>query len=267
MIRLRLGIAILALFISACSTQTANKESTGERVQEKTEIIQDTQPTKTPDMNTKASDLQTTQSKVQKTPTPNSDEVNNNRLQLLKEIRNDLAKNLSNEVNHLKHRMKTVNEAFDPLILSQLTDSMDEIKIKSDIEALHNLKAQIQQETAQLEQRIKQRKTSPEKADLIQIYLSESTVTDKDKTYKTLPLVGEWTRGESRTIHVKDRQLFSSQFSEDIIISFSEEYALMINEEKIMQVDLHTTKKGSPFKIKSLDKTADISGQIDYKIK
>jgi len=267
MIRLPLGIAILALFISACSTQTVNTKNTEKEAQEEAEIIQDTHASKALDISSKDSNLQTTQSKEQKAPTPNIDEVNNNRLQLLKDIRNDLAKNISNEVNHLKYRITTANEAFDTHILSQLTDSMDEIKIKSDIEALHDLKAQIQQETTQLEQRIKQRKTSPEKADLIQVYLSESIVTDKDKTYKTLPLVGEWTRGESRTIHVKDRQLFSSQLSEDIIISFSEEYALIVNEQKIMQVDLNTTKKSAPFRIKSLNKTADISGQIDYKIK
>ncbi|MFT2110028.1 hypothetical protein [Marinomonas sp. 2405UD68-3] len=267
MIRLRLGIAILTLFISACSTQTVNKESTGEGVQEKTEVIQDTQPTKVPVIDTKTTDLQTIQNTVQKIPSPNLDEVNNNRLQLLKDIRNDLASRLSQEIHYLKYRMKATNEAFDTRILSQLTDSMDEVKIKADIEALHDLKAQIKQEMTQLEQRIHQRKTSPEKADLIQIYLSESTVTDKNKTYKTLPLVGEWTRGESRTIHVKDRQLFNSQFSEDIMISFSEEYALIINEQKVMQVDLHSTKKSAPFNIKSLNKEADISGKIDYKIK
>ncbi len=205
--------------------------------------------------------------KTQLTPVSESLETRNNRIQLLKNIRDELTSTLTDNITALKRRTGVGAVVIDTNFLTRHTNDFNEVQIKSEIEALHDLDVQIQREVIQLEQRIAQRKASPQKADLVQIYVAEATIEKADQIYKTLPLVGEWTRGESRTVHIKDRDLFNSQFSENITISFSESYRLIINDQNIMQVDSNTAKKDTLFQIKSLDKTADISGQINYKIK
>jgi len=278
MIMHRLGLATLALLLSACSTTTQvleEKTATTPLPSEMTNTTHqsenhDTLPIQeTPNDQTVSETMTSVKSKTEQAPTEftSNKTLNQNNEQERQNLLNKRAE-LSDSIQFNAKNLTLVTGKSFSIGHSHRFDNQQEITtIQDDIQHLQNLAAAIQREQAQLEKRIETRKLSPNKADLIQVYLSEATVAQGNHSYQTMPLVGEWTRGESRMINIKDKELFNSDSSEKIAISFTEGYQLLINGQSVINVDAKTNKKEANFNVSNDKKSAIITGKIDYKLK
>tara|TARA_R110001606_G_scaffold90524_2_gene202365 strand:+ start:80 stop:871 length:792 start_codon:yes stop_codon:yes gene_type:complete len=119
---------------------------------------------------------------------------------------------------------------------------------------------------ALLNARVEDREKVAMNGDLIRVFLSEATVTNQEMTFKAQPLVGQWVRGESRVIRLKDNFLFESQKSEDLHITFSESYQLVVNGEVISTVNPNKEKNNASFNVSTETKSGNIVGKLDYRI-
>ncbi len=278
MIMHRLGIATLALVLSACSTTTQvleEKATTTSQPKEAASITDISESHKAAPLqeapnNQKAPHTITSVvkkielKKTESVSTPELDQQNEQERQSLLNKRAEVSKNI--RLNAKQLTLDT-GKSFSIGNTHLFDNQQDITKIQDEIKHLRNLEASILLEKAQLKKRIEKRKLAPNKADLIQVYLSQATVTQGNDSYQTLPLVGEWTRGESRVINVKDKQLFNSDSSEKIVISFTEGYNLLINGHSVIQVDPKTNKKEASFSVNNADNSTLITGKIDYKLK
>ncbi|MCZ2720620.1 hypothetical protein O1D97_02915 [Marinomonas sp. 15G1-11] len=267
-----LGLATLVLLISACSStqvleEEKNQTNTPTQVEKNaTNKVINIKTISAPEItnNTDSGKIEI----IQAVDTAiESDSLIESELPELLKIRKNLLTNISNKLDHLTFDTSRLTSLTHLQLANFKKDEHDINKVQANIKQLNELAVAIQHEEDLLKKRIEERKINPKKADLIQVYVSETTVAHSDQTYKTLPLVGEWTRGESRTINVKDQQLFNSQSSEKISISFTENYNLLINGQAVLLVDPSRLKKQADFQVSNIDRNAIITGQIDYKLK
>ena len=119
---------------------------------------------------------------------------------------------------------------------------------------------------AVLNARVDDRQNLAVDGDLIQIFLSEAIVTHNRNKFKAQPLVGQWVRGESRVIRLKDSILFENPKSEDLHITFSETYQLVVNNQTIATVNPHKEKNSASFSVSTHDNQGSIVGKLDYRI-
>lgn len=119
---------------------------------------------------------------------------------------------------------------------------------------------------AVLNARVDDRKRVAINGDLIQIFLSDATVTHHSNTFKAQPLVGRWVRGESRLIRLKDSILFENPKSQDLHITFSETYQLVVNNQTIATVNPHKKKNSARFNVSTHDNQGDIVGKLNYRV-
>jgi len=139
-------------------------------------------------------------------------------------------------------------------------------EIESTMQRIRSYTSKTNTDIASLDSRVADRQKMAVKGDLIRIFLSEATVTHDDSTYKAQPLVGEWVRGETRVIRLKDNILFESPRSEDLLITFSETYQLIVNEEVIATVNPNKEKNSANFSVNTQNNSGSIIGTLDYRI-
>lgn len=138
--------------------------------------------------------------------------------------------------------------------------------IDSATQRLRNYVSKTNTDIALLNARVSDRQEAALDGDLIRIFLSKATVTYDDSTYNAQPLVGEWIRGETRVIRLKDNVLFENTRSEDLLITFSETYQLIVNEDVIATVNPNKEKNNANFNTTTKNELGVIFGELDYSI-
>ncbi|QUX91248.1 hypothetical protein CYL31_07380 [Marinomonas sp. A3A] len=254
----RSGLLLAVLLLSACSMP----------------ILQDPQQTKTekPITQNKATTEQT------KTPKDSVDEIVNT------VVKNDSANKTDavdktddrNLAEQLETQKKLANTNFTelqnrvgnapelPRILA--TKQLSAKEIDSAIQQLRSYISKTNSALASLNARVDDREKMAISGDLIQIFLSDTTVTHNTTTFKAQPLVGQWVRGESRVIRLKDNILFENPKSEDLHITFSESYQLVVNGEVISTVNPNKEKNNASFNVSTYSTKGTIVGKLDYRV-
>lgn len=249
----RTGLLLATLVISACSMP----------------ILQDLPPKKTeksiPQEQKANADAATlannTQIKDNKKPNLNgaTDSAPKNTLvEQLKAQKQVATKNYT----ELKSRVGEATEQPSLRPIEQLNSK----ELNAAIQALRTYISKTSTELASLNARVNERQKIMARGDTIQIFLSEATVSHDNATFKAQPLVGQWVRGESRVIRLKDNILFESPMSEDLQVTFSETYQLIINGEVISIINPNKTKNSASFDVSTHNNTGKIIGKLDYRI-
>lgn len=119
---------------------------------------------------------------------------------------------------------------------------------------------------ALLNARVSERQQLAVKGDLIRVFLSEATITYQDSLFKAQPLVGQWVRGETRVIRLKENILLENPQSEDLHITFSETYQLIVNDKVIGTINPNKEKNDASFTVSTQDKLGAIAGKLDYRV-
>jgi len=252
----RTGLLLATLLLSACSMP----------------ILQESQPTKTEKTIIQDSTVEdTTSTETGKTVNQdNTAEHSSSSEDVVKVAANDqlieqfdtqrqLA--LTNFVE-LKNRAGNAPE----LPRSLPIDKLNSKEIHSGIQQLRTYISKTNTDLAVLNARVDDRQKLASNGDLIQIFLSEATVTHNNNKFKAQPLVGQWVRGESRVIRLKDNILFENPKSEDLHITFSETYQLVVNNRVIATVNPHKEKNSASFNVLTQDDKGAIVGKLDYRI-
>ena len=133
------------------------------------------------------------------------------------------------------------------------------------IQKLRTYNNQVHRQLTAIDERVEQRKKNGAPGDTIQILVSKTKVAMKDSTFKTQPLIGQWVRGESRIIRLKDSLLFNVQHSEDLLITYSESYQLLVNNKIISIIDPNKSKNHASFNVETTENDGSISGTLDYR--
>lgn len=234
----RSGLLLATLFLSACSMP----------------IFQESQSTTT------EKSISNDTIAEQKTQAEDTVAVISND-QLLEQL--DAQKKLAtNNFSELKNRVGSAPDMPKSWVAKE-SDSKD---IRSDIQQFRTYVSKTNTELAVLNARVDDRQKLAVKGDLIQIFLSDATITHNDVTFKAQPLVGQWVRGESRVIRLKDNILFENPKSEDLHITFSETYQLVVNNRIIATVNPHKEKNSASFNVTTFDDAGSIVGKLDYRV-
>ncbi|SBS35259.1 hypothetical protein MSP8887_03828 [Marinomonas spartinae] len=113
---------------------------------------------------------------------------------------------------------------------------------------------------------VEQRKNAPKRGDLLKIFIHKADISLPKGNFMTQPLIGQWVRGESRVIRLKDSILFDTKHSEDIKITYSERYQILVNGQVISVVKPYTDKSTAPFDVNTSEKDGKIKGELDYSV-
>ncbi len=147
------------------------------------------------------------------------------------------------------------------------TINIDDTKdLDSATQALRNYTSKTDTQIALLNSRVINRQQSAAKGDLVRIFLSDTTVIHNDSIFKPQSLVGQWVRGESRVIRLKDNFLFDDPRSEDLKITFSESYQLLVNGKVVATVNPNREKSSAKFEVLTQNASGTIVGKLDYRI-
>ncbi|NVK75081.1 hypothetical protein C0J08_06370 [Marinomonas sp. CT5] len=253
---LRTGLLLATLLLSACSMPFLPKQEHN--------IAQDTTEqklTENTDDTTAAKAEPAVKENSSVTKTELNNENDNNRAKLIEQFaaQKQLAK--ANYIE-LKNRVGKATE----LPRSLTTDSLNSQQINDKIQQLRTYISKTNTELATLNARVEDRQKVAIHGDLIRVFLSETTVKDKESSFKAQPLVGQWVRGESRVIRLKDNFLFENPKSADLKISFSESYQLIVNNQVIATINPNREKNSARFHVATEDTKGKIDGQLDYRI-
>ncbi|BFM51271.1 hypothetical protein THO17_34340 [Marinomonas sp. THO17] len=138
--------------------------------------------------------------------------------------------------------------------------------LQASIQELRTYISQTNTNLAALDARVRERQQQPSKGDLVRFFLSDIIVTDPKGNFKAQPLIGQWIRGESRIIRLKDNFLFDSSHSEDVTITFSERYQILINGEPVMTVSPQREKNTAQFQVPTQALDGSLMGKLDYRL-
>lgn len=238
----RTGLLLATLLLSACSTPI-----TTESTQVKKKQVENTQLTETGNL------------VVQNTPTKDVSVPQKNASHKEALVQLEAQKKLA-EANYaeLKKRIGKVDEL--PAV------NMESANIDSMIQQLRNYTSKTDTDIASLNTRINERQKLAINGDLIHIFLSEATITYKDALFRAQPLVGQWVRGETRVIRLKENILFENSQSEDLHITYSETYLLIVNDKIIGTINPNKEKNSASFTVSTQDNRGTITGKLDYRI-
>lgn len=258
MFTFRAGLLLATLLLSACSMPIFKD-------------LQDKQTENTTSPNTVSAE-QTTPSKptVSNTETVETSVViDSNEVSNAKTSNGDLAEQLAAQkelaktnYSELKNRVGNAPEL--PRTLT--TEPSNQKEISAFIQQLRSYISKTNTAIALLNARVEDREKVAMNGDLIRVFLSEATVTHGKTTFKAQPLVGQWVRGESRVIRLKDNFLFENPKSEDLHITFSESYQLVVNGEVISTINPNKEKNNASFNVSTETKSGNIVGKLDYRI-
>ncbi|NLQ16912.1 hypothetical protein HGG82_04660 [Marinomonas sp. M1K-6] len=198
--------------------------------------------------------------------THQDDATNSTKKTTLIEAKAQLDEQIQRAKSHYEEIQSRTGSAQDRPNLVATTDALTETEIHNQNQQLRHYISKTNTEIAVLNARVDNRQKSPLKGDLIRIFLSEATVNGDKSTFKAQPLVGQWIRGESRVIRLKDNLLFESPLSEDLQITFSEKYQLIINDQVISVINPNKAKNSASFEVPTHSKQGTVVGKLDYRI-
>ena len=144
--------------------------------------------------------------------------------------------------------------------------NIESTNIDSMVQRLRSYTSKTNTDIALLNARVNERQKLAVKGDLIRVFLSEATITHQDSLFKAQPLVGQWIRGETRVIRLKENILFENPQSEDLHITFSENYQLIVNDKIIGTINPNTEKNNASFTVSTQDNLGSIVGKLDYRV-
>lgn len=162
----------------------------------------------------------------------------------------------------LKHRTGSAEKvpSFPP------AETLAENTLNNAIDQLTKYTNNTNQTLAALNKQASERQNIIMNGDLIQVFLSKATVSHGTTKFEAQPLVGQWLRGESRVIRLKDNILFENPLSENMTITFSEKYQLVVNGEIISTVNPNREKNSASFDVSTPNNQGRIVGKIEYRI-
>ena len=258
----RSGLLLATLLLSACSMpifQDLQNKQTEKNSTPNTVSTEQTIPSKTTDNEVATVETsvitETNNSNGSKASSPDSNAD-------LAEQLNTQRKLANANFTELKNRVGNAPEL--PRLLA--TGQLNSKEINSEIQQLRSYISKTNTAIALLNARVEDREKVAMNGDLIRIFLSEATVTHDNMTFKAQPLVGQWVRGESRVIRLKDNILFENPKSEDMHITFSETYQLVVNGEVISTVNPKKEKNNASFNVTTSGNNGTIVGKLDYRV-
>lgn len=256
----RTGLLLASLLLSACSMPILQKSQPTQA--EKT-ITQDITAEKTTPTKNDIAEIITpvTDITVKQNTSSEAAAVVENNDQLIEQF--EAQKQLAS-TNFIELKNRIGNAPALPRLLD--IEQLNKREISSAIQQLRTYISKTNTDLAVLNARVDDRQRLAVDGDLIRIFLSEATVTHNSNKFKAQPLVGQWVRGESRVIRLKDSILFENPRSEDLHITFSETYQLVVNNQTIATVNPHKEKNSASFSVSTHDNQGAIVGKLDYRI-
>lgn len=244
----RVGLLLLPLLLSACSSPIFQK--TTPKQGEQTTEIKAVKPNNTAD-------------KVETKDTNTADTaavVSDHKEQ--KEKLSNLLQSAKQQYDDLKIRS---GEA--PLIPSINMSELNSNKaLESAIQSIRAYNSNIAAKLAGLDSLVEKRKAAPEKGDMLKIFIHKANIRIASSNFTTQPLIGQWVRGESRVVRLKDSLLFDTKHSEDIKVTYSNSYQILVNDQVISVVNPYREKNTAPFDVDATEKNGNIEGELDYTI-
>lgn len=243
----RIGLLLLPLLLSACSGPVFHT-GLGETAQETTSDNSDILiPNTNTNTNTKQANLPSASTKVSS--------------KLLEQLKEE------DKLAHKQHNELNIRIGSAPQIPTLTQEDKDSATaLKKAIQTLQDYNQQLANALSTLNTRVLERQQSDTTDDKVQIFLSNTNVTQNGAQFTAQPVVGQWVRGESRSVRLKDTILFETQQSEELKITYSENYQLIINDQVIGTINPQREKNSSSFKIQDKQKNTVVTGQIDYRI-
>lgn len=238
---LRTGFVLLPLLLAACSlpTKPISSDSTA------------TEPTASP--NTTADASKSVVKEALEATTLSNDE-------LLAKYQSLKTLTLQN-VQELEARLGT---SLPKQSLS-IPSTSDLGMLKSKVSELEAYTTKLTNEIVELDKRVEQRRETPMKGDLLQIHLSNLKVIQKP-SFAAQPLVGNWVRGESRVVRLKENFLMENSTSEPLNLTFTETYQIIINNKLIGTFGPNRSKYELDFDAPTSDNNGHVSGTLKIRI-
>lgn len=245
MLLLRAGVLILPLLLSACSMPFL-KDMTHAKGE---------QTTKTEQTN------KTTEQSTQKTASNNTA----TKVKTFKEQKEKLDALLTTAKKQYDElRVRAGIAPDEPQVnISTLTSADAIANAEQDVIAYNK---QTAAKLSALDALVEQRKNAPKRGDLLKIFIHKADISLPKGNFMTQPLIGQWVRGESRMIRLKDSILFDTKHSEDIKITYSERYQILVNGQVIGVVKPFSDKSTVPFDVNTSEDGGKIKGELDYSV-
>ncbi|MGO3740189.1 MAG: hypothetical protein ACTJGG_12080 [Marinomonas foliarum] len=259
MLILRSGLLLATLFISACSMPIFQDLSTS-----KTDSVDQNVSNNTPVESTKSTVVAPTTSTNDNTSNESISNPLNNVSSvdsLTKQLR---AQQALAKANYTELTNRTGKAPQLPSISN--VNNLSSNQINDATQQLRSYVSKTNSTLASLNARVDDRQKVALNGDLIRIFLSETTITHGNQTFKAQPLVGQWIRGESRAIRLKDNILFEDPKSEDLNITFSETYQLIVNNKVIATINPNREKNDADFTVATHDNKGSIVGRLDFRV-
>ncbi|MEO9655118.1 hypothetical protein [Marinomonas sp.] len=266
MLSYRFGLLLLTLLLAACSTPSSQQStnqadhSTSGSFTENTQT--DVDDTKVVLPTTEADHIHTTPSQI------NPDNLITTPALL---VDKKLISEMNTEHQLAVENHQTLLHAMGPekapelprnLTTEQLTDSLVQQKILE----LQTFNSQAKATLGALTERAKQRKSSEVKGDHVQIFFSEISIQHPDNGFNAQPLVGQWVRGEQRSIRLNNNFLIDPPLSETLSVTFSESYQVLLNGQLIVSIDPNREKSDASFTVNTVDQQGQVTGKLGYRI-
>lgn len=256
----RTGLLLATLLLSACSMPILQESQPAQTEKTMTQDITAEKSTATQNDQAEKNTPATDNTAKQGSSAEAAATVENND-QLIEQFK--AQKQLANtNFTELKNRIG--NAPALPRLMA--VEQLNKKEISSATQQLRTYISKTNTDLAVLNARVDDRQNLAVDGDLIQIFLSEAIVTHNRNKFKAQPLVGQWVRGESRVIRLKDSILFENPKSEDLHITFSETYQLVVNNQTIATVNPHKEKNSASFSVSTHDNQGSIVGKLDYRI-
>ncbi|MGR0278468.1 hypothetical protein ACUM5Y_05375 [Marinomonas dokdonensis] len=266
MLSYRLGLLLLTLLLGACSTSPLH-QSTNQADQSTSDSL--TENTQTDGGDTELA-LPTTETDHEHT-TPS--QINPDNLITSPTLLVD--KKLISEMN-TEHQLALENyqtllhvmgpEKAPELPRSLTTEQLTDNLVKQKTLELQAYNQQAEATLASQAERAKQRKSSVMKGDHVQIFFSEISIQHPDNGFNAQPLVGQWVRGEQRSIRLNNNFLIEPPLSETLSVTFSEDYQVLLNGQLIVSINPNQEKNDASFTIKTADQQGQVTGKLGYRI-
>lgn len=232
----RAGFLLLPLFISACSLPVLHKTTPS--------------PTEQTTTQSSSNEQQVTTSQANTSPSA--------------ELKNSLNEQI--KLASLHHSELQARAGMAPSLPKINKDEV--LTQTASVEAIQQLRdynSQVNEQLSAIDNRVEQRKKAALPGDIIQILVSKTNITLAEAKFVSQPLIGQWVRGESRVIRLKDGLLFDAQHSEDLRITYSESYQLLVNGKIISIVNPNKEKSHATFNVDTTENSGTIVGALDYR--
>ncbi|MBR7887769.1 hypothetical protein J9B83_02360 [Marinomonas sp. A79] len=263
----RTGLILASLLLSACTMpilqDAKNNQELNNTAQPSVSNQIDNLPIdKTPDQTAK--DLKQPQNKDADPVTSAAEPVTADTGDTLAIEQAQLEDNIQRATSNFVELKQRTGSAPDvPSIFTPQPDSAT--SLDDSLQELRTYISKTNTALAVLDARVEDRQNIGANGDIIRIFVSEAIVNHGQSSFEAQPIVGQWVRGESRVIRLKDNILFENPKSEDLQIAFSETYQLIVNGQVISIVNPDKEKNNAEFSV-STQQNGKITGSLDYRI-